>query len=58
MIMGSSSSGEVGIEHSHHRIADLLRELSSPHLFAWHCLSPIAGIAGFRAPTSESHQSA
>ena len=46
---GSSTSREIGTEHSHHRTADLLRELSSPHLFAWQCLSPIAGIADFGA---------
>ena len=38
------TSGEVGIEHSHHSIPDPLRELSSPCVFAWQCLSLIAGI--------------
>jgi hypothetical protein len=38
----------VRIDHSHHCIADLLRELSSPYFFLW-CLSPITRIANLGA---------
>lgn len=46
---GSLGSRQIGIEHGHHRIADLLRELTSPQLFAWKGLNPIAGIADLGA---------
>src|ERR1039457_6676728 len=46
---GSSTSREIRIEHSHHRIADFLRELTSPHLVAWQRLNQITRITDLGA---------
>src|ERR1017187_10740840 len=46
---GSSTSPEIRIEHSHHRIADFLRELTSPHLVAWQRLNQITRITDLGA---------